>query len=265
VASRCKSRTCPACGVLWAGDQRVKLLRNVEAYGGDVALVTVTAPGADVLPWADDGTRRVDPEAARRWNLWAREGWRRMHRRAAQRADRFHRRHGGSGWRIVAKSWEFQRRGVLHRHVILPMATALDRMASERYVIALDELRHEFGFGFVDRGRKTKRHQWARQLEVVPRERAARYLAKYIAGVKSDGRLALSETVTHPDVPGHVTYVSRRLTARTRCTMTTLRAHRLLHCIAAESRIDPEELLALIQDSGVQCPRGLEPLVRGAP
>src|SRR3954454_10732197 len=101
---RCHSRRWPACGLLWAGDTRSRILANVQAYGGDVALVTITAPGADALPWAEDG-RWVDPEAAAAWNASAPERWRVLHRVAAQRARR---RHGKLT--LVAWSWEYQAR-----------------------------------------------------------------------------------------------------------------------------------------------------------
>lgn len=229
VASRCGSRKCPSCGVLWAGDTRVKILTNVEAYGGDVGLVTATAPGKNVLPHVMvDGRLVVDRWAARRWNKHAPIGWRKMHRKAAQRAQRFARRHDTT-WGVVASTWEYQRRGVLHRHVIVPMATTVDRLASRIYVEALHEMSGEHGFGYIDRGRKTRKEggMWSRDLEIVPAGRAARYVAKYLAGVKG-GMLELAETVMHEDVPGHVVYVSRHQTRRTRCTMRTLRRKRLL-------------------------------------
>jgi hypothetical protein len=224
IYKRCGARRCASCGVLWAGDTRVKLLRNIEAFGGDVALVTVTAPGDEQLPRDDEGM--VLRPVARRWNRQAIEEWRRMHRKAAQRAQR-HARASGGAWRVIAREWEFQRRGVLHVHVVVPMATPLERLASQVYANALDELRHRHGFGYVDRGRRTRKGSvWRRMLEVVPQERAARYLAKYVAGVKRDGRLAITETVLHPDVPGHVVYVGRHLTRATGCTMRSLRLRR---------------------------------------
>src|SRR5947209_19743159 len=70
----------------------------------------------------------------------------------------------------------------------------------------------------------------ARLLERIPQARAARYLAKYIAAVDPrGGKITLSETVTHPDVPGHLTYVNRRLTSETGCTMRSLRETRCNH------------------------------------
>lgn len=229
VASRCGSRKCPSCGVLWAGDTRVKILRNVEAYGGDVGLVTVTAPGKNVLPHhVVDGRLVVDEWAARRWNKHARAAWRVMHRKAAQRAQRFARRNGIE-WHITARVWQYQQRGVLHAHVIVPMGTPAERLASRVYVEALHELSGQHGFGYVDRGRKTRKEGalWSRDLEVIPAGRAARYVAKYLAGVKG-GKLELTETVSHEDVPGQVVHVDRNLTRATGCTMRTLRRHRLL-------------------------------------
>ncbi len=40
------------------------------------------------------------------------------------------------------------------------------------------------------------------------------------------GRSELAETVDHPDVPARPIYISRRLTAKTRCTMRNLRLRR---------------------------------------
>ncbi len=268
AASRCRSRKCPSCGVLWAGDTRVKLLANIEAYAGDVALVTVTAPGADELPWDSEalarGERVVERWAARRWNKQARHEWRAMHRKASQRAARAYRRMASDldleiaeqagpfrvpPWRIVARSWEFQRRGVLHVHVVVPMATSLERMASQVYAEALDEFREAHGFGFVDRGKRSRSGAvWRRSLEVVPQVRAARYLAKYIASVEGGGKLGLSETVRHADVPPHVTYVSRGLTTATGVTMRTLRLRRYAHVLAAQRGGDSGAWWAALRD-----------------
>lgn len=124
--ARCKSRRCPSCGVLWAGDTRRKLLVNISAYGKAVALVTTTGPGAEVLPWdmaecttaarcKCSGKRccRVVPARATEWNGQAPASWTAAHKRAASRA-RYNARKDGGSWRLVAKEWEFQKRGVLH-------------------------------------------------------------------------------------------------------------------------------------------------------
>jgi hypothetical protein len=213
--TRCKSRRCVSCGVLWAGDTRVRILQNVEAYGGPVVLVTITGPGDDRLPRGEDGRVLVGPREG--WNRSAPDRWRKLHRAAAERARRKHGR-----FSLVAWSWEYQRRGVLHKHVILGVATARELAAAHTYVQALDELRHRHDFGFVDRGRK---HKGGRALEVVPAVRAGRYVAKYLAK-RQDGRIVLSETVLAVDVPPLVVYVARTLTTRTGVTMRSLRWRR---------------------------------------
>jgi hypothetical protein len=211
--------------VLWAGDTRVRILQNTEAYGGDVVLVTITAPGDDRLPRDCDGN--VLQVAREAWNRSAPDRWRRLHRAAAERARR---RHGR--FSLVAWSWEYQRRGALHKHLILGVATARELAAAHTYVQALDELRHRHDFGFVDRGRK---HRGGRSLEVIPAVRAGRYVAKYLAK-RQDGRIVLSATVLAADVPPLVVYVARELTGRTGVTMRSLRWRRHVHVMGYDPR-----------------------------
>jgi hypothetical protein len=207
----------------------VRLLANIRAYDQPVSFVTVTAPGADVLPWAqgEAAHRTVVPAYRYRWNRSAPDRWRRLHRLASQRV----RRRLGQ-FRVLAREWEYQRRGVLHMHVVLPMATARDRHAAHLYVAALDELRHAHGFGYVDRGRQTNGR---RTLPVIPPGAAAAYLAKYLAPTSRGGKMALSETVRQPDVPRLVVYVARELTGRTRVTMRSLRRRRLAWVIEQQT------------------------------
>lgn len=215
---RCKKRTCPSCGLLWAGDARVKLLANVSHYGGDVVLVTVTAPGSDRLP---------DRRAMVEWNLSAPERWRRLHSAARQAAIRL-----GHRVTVVSRTWEYQRRGALHVHVVVGVGTARELAGAHAYADQLARLRHLHGFGFVDRGRRVGGR---RALEVIPAERASRYVAKYLSPLGHDGKPTLSETVTRRDVPPHVVHVSRRLTCETGVTMRTLRWRRACHV----ARVDP--------------------------
>jgi hypothetical protein len=164
---------------------------------------------------------------------------------------------------LVGKTWEFQKRGVLHLHLVVGMETPTERLAALTYLAALDELKELYCFGFVDRGPKAPpaHGEWVHLLKadrrggrprmprVVERGRAANYLAKYVAGSKSDGTLALTETVRHRDVPGHVVYVGRHLTARTHCTMRSLREHRHAYMLwnrAIDQNL--EHLLLTIED-----------------
>jgi hypothetical protein len=217
---RCRSRRCPECGVLWAGDTRRRLLANIEAYGGDVALVTITAPGRDRLP---------DQRSMRRWNLAAPRRWRPLHRAARQAATRA----CGSPPKLVSWTWEYQRRGALHKHVVVGVDTARELAAAHAYVAALAGLRGRHDFGFVDRGRRAGGR---RVLEVIPAQRAARYVAKYLSPLDAQGKPTITETVSREDVPPMVVYVSRAMTDLTGVTMRYLRHRRLAHVLG----IDPD-------------------------
>jgi hypothetical protein len=48
---RCRKRSCGHCGPIRAGDEWRKFHDNLVAYGGAIALVAVTALGAEDLPW----------------------------------------------------------------------------------------------------------------------------------------------------------------------------------------------------------------------
>jgi hypothetical protein len=99
--------------------------------------------------------------------------WRELNRIAKQHADRRLRalgyeKRGG----LLAYSWEMQRRGVWHLHIVLGMQTAPEREWARTYVETLRSIGPSKGFGFVD----------AKPLE-TPREarRVAGYLSKYLA------------------------------------------------------------------------------------
>jgi hypothetical protein len=50
LSRTCKRHTCPGYVDVWTGDQRVRLLENLLAYGGLTCMLTPTAPRADALP-----------------------------------------------------------------------------------------------------------------------------------------------------------------------------------------------------------------------
>lgn len=223
--------------MLWAGDQRTKLLANVEAYGGSVAMITATAPGRELLGHGDDG-QVLDVDRLR-WNGQAPANWRTLHRAAAQVARR---RHGVLS--MLARTWEYQQRGVLHVHVVLGTQTAAERAAAHTYAITLDRLRSAHRFGFVsDAGRGGGKWR-ARGLETVPSSRAARYVAKYLSPLDAHGKPTLSETVLQPDVPRQVAYVSTRLTARTGVTMRNLRLRRRVYVLSRNG--DAQTIIELL-------------------
>ncbi len=196
-------------------------------------MTTVTAPGeAAGLVWDRtlcrhpahercDGRKgcKVEAGAARLWNERSRDWWRTLNRVAKLRADRAISRLG-SDWKggLLVYEWELQRRGVWHMHVVVGMETAIERAWAIEYVRALRELAPSYGYGFVDL--KPLRNP-------EPATRVAGYLSKYLAKWREDGTLEVSETVT---TAGRtlVNYVSRRLTARSGCTMRALRNARIV-------------------------------------
>src|SRR3954447_21351321 len=204
----CKSRRCPHCGALWAGDVRRKLFANFGHYDGQVAMITVTAPGADVLPWDPascthgpgvkcSGPRgcRVAPGPASIFNSQAPRHWRELHRKASQNVRR-----RVKGLYVLGRVWEYQRRGVLHVHPVLAVETAANRHAARLYTEELQRLSAQHGFGFPDARWSSYRGQ-----------NAAAYLSSYfISGHGS--KATVRETTTAKDAPPQIVYVSRLLT-----------------------------------------------------
>jgi hypothetical protein len=232
-----------------------KIRENLRGYGGLVAMTTLTPPGEEVgLVW--DRARcshstdepcsgrkgcRVEAGAAELWNRESRKWWRELNRIAKQHADRHlralgHERRGG----LLAYSWELQKRGVWHLHIVLGMHTAPEREWARVYVETLRRVGPAKGFGFVD-AKPLEKPQEAR--------RVASYMSKYLAKWQPDGSVAVSETVT---AAGRtlLNYVSRDLTTLTGCTMRALRNARLVWAsregFVDELRFNPGELLVAI-------------------
>ena len=232
-----------------------KIRENLRGYGGLVAMTTLTAPGEEVgLVWdrarCSHGTDepcsgrkgcRVKAGAAELWNRESRKWWRELNRIAKQHADRHLRtlgreRRGG----LLAYSWELQKRGIWHLHIVLGMHSAPEREWAKVYVETLRRVGPVKGFGFVD-AKPLEKPQEAR--------RVASYLSKYLAKWQPDGSVAVSETVT---AAGRtlLNYVSRDLTTLTGCTMRALRNARLVWAsregLVDELRFNPGELLVAI-------------------
>jgi hypothetical protein len=232
VASRCRRRTCPGYGPIWARDTMRKIRENLRVYDGLVCMCTLTAPGQDAgLVWDREqcshapgepcsGRRgcRVLPAAAEFWNDRSRAWWRELNRIAKQHADRGVKRlgHDYKGG-LLMYEWELQGRGVWHLHFVLGMATPVEQVWAFEYVKAMRELATCKGFGYVD----------AKPLQSPqPAERAASYLSKYLAKWKDDGSFEVTETVKTAG-RALVNYVSRKLTAKSGITMRMLRDARI--------------------------------------
>jgi hypothetical protein len=235
---------------------------NVGHYGGPVKLLTVTPLGQDVLPYGDE-TRpfgklpNVEQVPQVEWiyrevfNGTAAQRFSRLSEAAQRAADRWVRRQGYEGRlpRQVGNARAFQKRGLLHFHVLLPYATALEqswarlvhrftdnawRRDLERFGPEgiFDQLWREYhgetpargfyGFGFVN-ARNPAGRSAEKSASYMARNSAAPYLAQQGGG--------------------H--YVSARLTRETGVTMRALRAVNFLYVrrkMIAAGELDDEEM-----------------------
>ena len=227
-AAVCRRRRCPGYAPIWAGDQRRKLFENLGAYDGECAVLAVTAPGSDQLPWDAQHCRalgdhvhsglagcRVDRHAAREWNETASDRWRRLHRRAYQSVCRH-----GVRPRLLARVFEQQHRGVLHVHPVLGFRTPAERHAAHLYSQYLFGLAASYGFGFTER-----------KLQTRAPKRVAAYLSSYFVTGKK-GKLSLQESVMCARMPRSIIHVSTELTRLTGVTMRELRFRRFVWFIA---------------------------------
>lgn len=253
VVSRCRRRTCPGYALIWARDTMRKNRENMRTYGGLAAMCTLTPPGVDAgLVWDRSQCRheaeercgkhygcKVVPEAAALWNERSRGWWRELNRVCKQRADRALRRLGYDGkGGILLYQWELQGRGLWHLHFVLGLETAVERAWAFEYVKAMRELAPRYGFGFVDSKPLRK---------PGPAEGMASYLSKYLAKWEKDGSCQVTETVLAAG-RSYLNYVSRKLTAKSGCTMRVLRNVRIAWAWRAghlpDDAINPFELLS---------------------
>lgn len=221
----CGVRSCEGCGELWLGDTRVKVLAAAQALRGCVAIVTITAPGQDVLPFYS-GTRLVRYGDRKAWNDSAPERWSKLHAGAA-RVVRRRAKDLGVKWRLLVKTWEFQKRGVLHLHLLVPAWSPQQLELGNLYVEELVKRAERAGFGFVDRGKLVNggRRESARELSPVEPHRAAAYVASYFASGGA-GKGGIQEVAKAQGVPGAIVYVTPVLTQKTGVTMRTLKNRR---------------------------------------
>lgn len=224
----CGRRRCDVCGRVWLGDARQVIGAAMAAHGGAVAVVAITAPGQDVLPFGPDGRTCAEPELSA-WNDSAPSRWSWWWAWCSQRPRRIAKR-AGEWWGLLAKVWEAQERGALHLHLVFPYGTPAEREATDDVIRALDGSRETAGFGFIDRGvlQRDENGQRVRKLVPIAPERAAGYVAKYLtdSGKGARGIAALAKTTT---VRGPLMFAARRLTSQSGKTMRSLRARRAVY------------------------------------
>lgn len=222
----CGSRYCDVCGLRWQGDQRAQAVAASEVLDGGVALITVTAPGSRYFT----GRARLagDPPSAhmRGWNARARRRWRALHLAASGPMRRWAKKNKVH-WRVLYRSWEYQKRGVLHLHLVVPYGTPEERRFTDLYVFNLWSCAKDHRFGYVLGGDVKQQPRPGVQPRIVPADgpATARYVCKYVASTGA-GKGSMVEVAQRTAQRGSVLYVSPTLTRRSLTNMTTLRARR---------------------------------------
>ena len=159
---RCKRRDCPGYAPIYLRDQAERLRVNLAAWEGKTCLVTLTAPGADALPWdrrtCPPGEHRCSGKLGCRVQWLAAAEWnasvtRRLGYLLKVARERTRRKHGRNARvEVLGYVCEAQQRGVFHPHVVLGYRTAADRAALETFRKALGHQRGSYGFGTRRRG-----------------------------------------------------------------------------------------------------------------
>lgn len=258
----CKRRDCPGYVQTWMGDQGVRLLENLHSYRGSVAMLTLTPPGADELPWDvaycaerhGPGERcsgvhgcRVRPSAARAFNESAMRRWSALWN--SVRVD-CHRKFGAGVVRLLAYAPEPQRRGVIHFHICLGARTPRERKCLRYAARLLSKRAAAHGWGSVD-GRPAFQ-------PLKNAAQAASYLSKYL--IKSEHSGSLRQLVLNGEAPRRAVYVSSALTASTRCTMRNLRSRRYLWRLERVQygcrEVEPRLAWLRLEAARRQCRRG---------
>lgn len=236
----CRRRTCPAQAVHYLRDLSRCVRDNLGGWDGQIAMLTLTAPGARVLPWdekvcAGRGEHKHSGPAGCRCKRWEAADWNlTVERRLRALTKGAHRavRESGCGGRVtvLARVDERQARGLFHPHIALGIQTAADRVALDVFCAYVKANRGKQGFG-------PDRHGY----DVTPPDKyppghAAAYLAKYVRPDRAkQSFVPLLRDVEVVAVLNRLTgrrqvvrpvYVSRVLTARSRVTMRHLRVRR---------------------------------------
>jgi hypothetical protein len=201
TGARCKRRRCPCCGPGWVHSWEAITRINIGALGGSVVLITITAPGADRLPWSCErdhphsGARgcRVKADYADVWAEHAPGQWKRL-RDAARWAVKA--ANLPTDALVLERVWEPQKRGVPHLHVVAGARTPAEREAAERFHAELVRLAPDYGFG-------TQLHI----TKPMTAAEAARYLAGYLLG-RSNRKGTIRDNLGDPRMPRSLIWIT---------------------------------------------------------
>lgn len=208
----CGKRSCAICAVRRRKDWRWVFQQNLASLGDEeVYMMTVTAPGEEVLPWDTEKCKvkgdhvhsgkwgcEVDYESVWIWRQTLESRWSKLTDAARIRTKRAV---GGTGALMLAGAWELQKRGVPHVHVVVPA-----NIRGKYFVDSLKQFAPTYGFGFVD-SKLEGRHPLV----------AAAYLAKYLTKFDQD------EDKASELLPSREFFVSREVSIKTGATVRICR------------------------------------------
>lgn len=259
--TRCKRRTCPGYASIYLRDQAERLMAGLAEWEGETTIATLTAPGADVLPWDPSRCKvrgphkhsgpagcEVDRMAAADWNLTATKRLSKLIHAASERV----RRAKVGSTDVLATVLELKR-GVYHAHIVLGYE-AHTRKALELVLNALDELRGNYGFGTskgggFDRGKPGR----------FSGPHAGLYISKYLRPDGAKGSfipalIRMEQLIERDPETGRPleqirpVYVSPKLTRKSGVTMRFLRWSRLAyHVFGTRTREDALRLWRYIE------------------
>jgi hypothetical protein len=258
----CGSRYCPACGARWAKDQRIRAVAAAKALPGECALITITGPGNDVFAPGPSPQQKTVRARKRAWNRSARERWTDLHR-AASAGPRREAREAGSDWRLLYRTWEWQRRRVLHLHVVLPYHDDATRAATDAYVRQLWERARAHGFGFILGGDKGDTPGWDAppKVKTMDVNATAAYVSKYVSKA-GDSRNGMVSVARAAGMRGSVLYIAQPLLKASGVTMVTLQNRRRIWAKYPWARASRRTWQEATVVDAVQ--RGRAPLTPGA-
>lgn len=222
----CGSRYCPSCGKRWAKDQRIRAVAAAKNLPSNCALLTITGPGNAYFAPKHSMHRSRVAARKRMWNRDVAERWQALHREAS-RGPRAHARLDGADWRILYRTWEWQKRRVKHLHLVVPYGTVAEKAATDEYVSRLHGAARRHGFGFVLGGDSDDEPSWTHPPRVKEMDvnAVAAYVSKYVskAGTAQDGMVSVARSA---GMRGSVLYIAPHLLQRSGVSMTSLRARR---------------------------------------
>jgi len=238
----CKKRSCRVCGGRWARDAYTVIRFNLEAWGRPVTVIAITPPGQDRLPWDRDRCRRlrlhghgdvgkceggkgcrVQERALREWSETL--TWRAAKLRKAAYQAVSGMKGGPPRW--LERTYEPQRRGAAHLHIVIPYGTFAEKRVAQAYVKELKRLAPNYDFGNVD----GKLKEWSGR-------DAAKYLSSYLTGRNSKkGKSTMRANIGDPNLPSSLFWVSPKLSRETLVTMRSLRRARHLWAARRDSTV----------------------------